>query len=538
MSRGAFPGAGARFAAALAMAAAGCAAAGSPGGDGPPPAPTPSRDDRPIAEEAAGLVGIASPPDAPAPDGPLRISLEQAVLLALRNNRDLEVERFGPVVAGAFEAVERGVFDPEAFGRAEWNDEIASETDRATGARFDVEGRDTEVSVGARKRFPTGTTVEASVSHAREASDRAPEQQEARVDLTVTQAILRGRGSGVNLARVRIAETGTEISLHELRRATEAILADAEVAYWELVQAREAIAIFEGSLAVARKQSEEADRRIAVGILAETEAAAARAEVARREQALLDARSDLESRRLLLLRRLGGGGDRPFDRAVEATTSPRVVGPPIADLPDRLRLAEERRPDLAEARARLEQGELEVVLTRDGLLPRLDLFVALGKTGFEDTETGAFRELGGRTREVSVGLVFSHFLGARAAGGRERAARASRLQAAAAVRNLREQVLLEVRLAVNEAERARANIAATRTTREWQERTAEAEKHLFDVGTGTSLRVAQAQRDLLAAQIDEVEAVVRYRIALVRLYLAEGSLLERRGVSVRRPGGE
>jgi outer membrane protein TolC len=42
--------------------------------------------------------------------------------------------------------------------------------------------------------------------------------------------------------------------------------------------------------------------------------------------------------------------------------------------------------------------------------------------------------------------------------------------------------------------------------------------------------VAQAQRDLLVSQIAEVEAIVNYRIALVRLYLAEGSLLERRGI--------
>ena len=52
------------------------------------------------------------------------------------------------------------------------------------------------------------------------------------------------------------------------------------------------------------------------------------------------------------------------------------------------------------------------------------------------------------------------------------------------------------------------------------------------MGTGTALLVAQAQRDLLAARINEVQAVIGYRIALVRLYQAEGSLLERRGITV------
>jgi outer membrane protein TolC len=44
--------------------------------------------------------------------------------------------------------------------------------------------------------------------------------------------------------------------------------------------------------------------------------------------------------------------------------------------------------------------------------------------------------------------------------------------------------------------------------------------------------VAQAQRDLLETRIAESQAIVDYRIALVGLYRAEGSLLDRRGVAI------
>jgi outer membrane protein len=71
-----------------------------------------------------------------------------------------------------------------------------------------------------------------------------------------------------------------------------------------------------------------------------------------------------------------------------------------------------------------------------------------------------------------------------------------------------------------------------------QEETLKAEKERFDVGSSTALQVAQAQRDLLASRISEVEAVVGYRIALIGLYRAEGSLLERRGVSIVGEGRE
>jgi outer membrane protein TolC len=56
------------------------------------------------------------------------------------------------------------------------------------------------------------------------------------------------------------------------------------------------------------------------------------------------------------------------------------------------------------------------------------------------------------------------------------------------------------------------------------------------VGKSTSLLVAQAQRDLVASQIAETQAVANYLKALVALYRLEGSLLQRRGIAA--PGGE
>ena len=69
-------------------------------------------------------------------------------------------------------------------------------------------------------------------------------------------------------------------------------------------------------------------------------------------------------------------------------------------------------------------------------------------------------------------------------------------------------------------------------TRALQEQTLQAEQERFSVGASTSLLVAQAQRDLLVVQLAEIEAIVDYRIALVSLYLAEGTLLQRRGIQL------
>ncbi len=472
----------------------------------------------------------AEPPFALPAEGPVDLAVEQAILLVLRNNRDLQVRQINSVIAGTFERIERGKYDPELFAELEYAKERAKETAASTGTEFSVEGSETETVAGIRQAFPTGTAVEATVEQRRTESDRTPELQTARLGISVTQSLLRGFGPAVNLVSVRQAELGTSASLYELRGFTEALLADTETAYWNYVLAHLEIEIFERSLAVAEQQRDEVELRIDVGILPEIEAAAARAEVARHEQALIDARSLLEENRLRLLRLISPGPEGQLDYRIQATSRPAIEPKPITDLTDRLQLAERFRPDLNEARLRLAQNRLETIVTRNGLLPRLDLFIALGRTGFSDTFSDSFHELDGKTYDLSAGVRLSHFLGNRAADAQHLAARASRRQAAEALANLRQTVQVDVRLAVNEVERARQQISATRATRALQEETLNAEKERFDVGASTALLVAQAQRDLLASRIAEVKAIVNYRVALVRLYLAEGSLLERRGV--------
>jgi outer membrane protein TolC len=490
------------------------------------PAPTP---------EFATPEGPVDPTPALPHEGPLELSLERTVMLALARNPDLRVAELNPAIAGAFELVERGVYDPEVFASASLGTEESVETARATGEQFPVRADSRDVEVGVRQELPSGTSVELSATQGRDASNRAPTQENARVGLTVTQSLLRGFGPAANLARVRQAELETEASKFELKGFVESLLADAERAYWSYVLAGRQIAIFERSLELARIQADEASQRIEVGVLSSSELAAFEVEVAVREQALINARAQEAAARFELLRlvgALGPMGPDLDDRQVVATTMPEAEPEAIEDAAERIELARRVRPDLAESRLRLEQNRLEVIYTRRGLLPRLDVFVALGKTGFADSFGQSIENLSDDTFDATVGVNFSQSLGRLVARGEQQAALASRLQAASAVANLEQIVAYDVRLAINEVERARQQISASSTTRVLQERTAEAERERFEAGVGTSLLVAQAQRDLLEAEIAEVAAVVEYRLALIGLYLAEGSLLERRGITI------
>ena len=94
----------------------------------------------------------------------------------------------------------------------------------------------------------------------------------------------------------------------------------------------------------------------------------------------------------------------------------------------------------------------------------------------------------------------------------------------------------DVRSAYVEIGRTRAQIDATAATRKLQEQTELVETEKFRVGRSNTLLVAQAQRDLLTAQLNEAQAKISYLKAIVNLYRLEGTLLERRGVNC--PGRE
>jgi outer membrane protein TolC len=115
----------------------------------------------------------------------------------------------------------------------------------------------------------------------------------------------------------------------------------------------------------------------------------------------------------------------------------------------------------------------------------------------------------------------------------------TRAQAAESLANMGQLAELDVRSAYEEIRRAREGVAATALLVARRADALRAETEKFGVNKTTALLVAQAQRDLLAARIQEVQAVVDYLKSFIALYRVDGTLLERRGiVAPGRDAGE
>jgi len=458
------------------------------------------------------------------------VTVEEAILLALRNNRSLRIEELTPTIRRTFEEEEEAAFDPVLSAGAQFGREKAQVRARTSAGFVDDTASEGSAGASVSKFFPAGTTVSVGVSGERSWSDLYTDQYASRVGLSVTQALLQGAGTGVNLANLEQSRLDTQASEYELRGFAEALVAQVEGTYWEYALAQRQIQIFEKSLAVAEQQLAEIEEMIAVGRMAETEVIAAQAEIASQRQGLIEAQGTLATTKLRLLRLLNPPGPDLWDREVELLYRPAVPEVTLDPVQSHVDVALRLRPDLNQARLAVERGELEIVKTKNGLLPKLDFFITLGKTGYADSFGKSVENLKEDYYDVLAGIRFEYPIRNREARARYDRSILRQDQVTESLGNLMQLAELDVRSTYIEVTRAREQIAASTATRRLQEEKLRIETEKVRVGRSTVFLVSQAQRDLLSSEIVEVRSVVAYLKALVELYRLEGTLLERRGI--------
>ncbi|MFO7460693.1 MAG: TolC family protein [Desulfatiglandales bacterium] len=461
----------------------------------------------------------------------LEVSIEEAILLALENNRSLRVEQYNLPIRSTFEDQEEAVFDPVLTGGAEYARQHARFRSRGITAPLDDTENRAAARAGVSKYFATGTTVEVDVSAEKTWSDLFSDQYATRLGFSVTQALLRGAGTGINLATIQQTRVETQISEYEFRGFSEALVALVEETYWDYALAKRQIEIFEEFLKVAEQQLQEIEAMISVGRLAETEVTAAQAEIAVQRLGLIGAKGNYETARLRLLRLLNPRKSSLWNMDVKLKQEPRLPEVVLDPVQLHVDIALRLRPEINQAKLGVRSNELEIVKTRNGLLPKMDFFISLGKTGYADSFGSSVSNITDDYYNVLGGVAFQYPLKNRDADARYRRSVLRRDQGLEAVENLEQLIELEVRTGYIEVTRAREQILASSASRTLEEEKLRIETERFRVGRSTAFLVSQAQRDFLSSQITEIIAVANYLKALVALYRLEGSLLERRGIA-------
>jgi outer membrane protein len=463
----------------------------------------------------------------------LYLSVQDAVLMGLQNNPTVTIQRLEPEVMKTYAGEQRAVFDPTVSVGAEKSVSKSQRRIAKDPKPIEMQYRDYTADLTITDNLPTGTTIDISAGLAGSVVSSLYEDQYTGIfGLTVTQSLLNGFSPRANLANLRQARLDVDISQAELKGIAESVMAETEQGYWALYLARQSVEIQNQSLDLARQQLTESQERVKVGKLPELELAAVEAEVAARRSALINSESQYEQARLHLLYILNPKIENVWEK------TPRLLDKPFfpTDTLDALTIHEQIalkcRPDLQQARLSLTKGELEIVKTKNGLLPKLDVFITLGTTAYSETFRNAMPDLNSPYYTISGGISFSRPVPNRQASAQLARARFSHEQQKIAMENMEKLAHRDVRSAYTEVQRVRQQIEATRVTRELQQKKLAAELEKFRVGKFTNILVLQAQRDFTASQLDEASAMVGYLNALVALYQVEGSLLERRGINV------
>ncbi len=484
------------------------------------------------------------PPAAPAvptaSEGPtLALTVEEAARLALQNNLGLEAERLGPQVASLGVAQARAAYTPTLFSTTTKSSSDRPPSDFLSGTAAVITSGAARTNVGVGQNVPWGGG-QYSVSFLGSRSTTSSEFANfnpnlgANLDATYVQPLLRG--FTIDPIRQQLLQSRNEeqIADIELRQRVTQVGRAARVSYYNLVSTISGLDLAKQSLELSRELLRNNQRKVEVGTMAPIDITEAEAEVARLEESVIVAESQIRSAedglRMLLL-----NPSRPdfwttkLIPAEQPTLEPKTI-----DVEAAVTSAMQNRTDLAVFKKRLESTDINLEYQKNQRLPEVNLQANYGVVGVAGTQfqwdyttfkilnqsqrsfADALRDVfGNNFRTWSLQFVVRYPVGTSQADAALASARLQRQQQLTNLREVEMQIATQVREAARQVTTSLQRVQSTKKARELSERRLQAEEKRLAVGLSDTFRVFQTQRDLAAAKRSELQAVLDYNRALV-----------------------
>lgn len=324
--------------------------------------------------------------------GRIYLSLQDAIALALENNLDIAVQRYGPLMANASRmraeagGLLRGVpttiqqtttsalaqaggtagtggggggrggqffagdtaaggtiitqtgsaipnLDPVFVSQVNFSHRTNPQSNSFNLGTNALVLRNDVANFGIQKGFLTGTSVTFGWNNSRletnaGRSDFNPSTT-ASFNLTIEQPLLRGFGLAVNNRNIRIAKNNQRVSDEVFRQQVINTVSAIISAYWDLVSFNENVRVRQQALALNKKLYEDNKKQVEIGTLAPIEIVRAEAEVASSQQALTQAETQLLQQETLLKNALSRTGvASPLLADARIVPTDRIVVPP------------------------------------------------------------------------------------------------------------------------------------------------------------------------------------------------------------------
>ena len=484
----------------------------------------------------------------------MRLSLQDAVALALAHNINLEVSRLG-LASGRFGLVgSTGIFDPALSSTLSGSYSEAPTTTSLAGAPVGIErGREFDLSLGAL--VPTGGSYSIAWTNTRSRTNSTfyflnPAYNSGLL-LSLKQPLLKGFGTDVNRSGIEVARRNRNISQVRFEQTVITTAQSVESAYWNLVYAIDNLKAKQHSLMLAQDLLDETRTRVRIGTSAPIDIVQSEAAVAARELDIIQAENAVENAGDVLKGLMGFENADDWKSKIVPTDALGVTTQHV-ELDTSIATALQKRPELREQQFELEIGEIDLLAAKNAVRPQLDAGLTYGYSGVGGDTTGinpltgevipfvpggwtdALRQIYHRDYSQWAGmLTLSVPLGNHQAKA-QLAQR--RFDVATARQNIalqRQAVIQDVRTAVRALEASAKGIAAAVKSRELAERNLDAEQKKFANGMSTNFQVVKIQDDLAAAQAAELQARVFYRQAVAAYQVSSGVLLDEMAITVK-----
>jgi outer membrane protein TolC len=302
-----------------------------------------------------------------------------------------------------------------------------------------------------------------------------------------------------------------------------------ENAFYELIYARENLQVQQQALALAQTQLNDDKKRVEVGTIAQSGGTIEQdeSEVAQNRANLIAAQFTLASDENTLKNLITDNYPQWHDVSLQPTETLTAVRQ-LFDVQDSWSKGLGQRPDLLQAKLSVEQQGIQLKYDRNQLYPQLDLKGSYGYNGSGRGFDGTFDQYGAADRPYySYGAALSLPLSNARARNSLKADKATEQQLLLKLKQLEQNVMVQIDDAVKNAQSAWESVDATQKARIYAEAALKAEQGKYAVGKSTTFTVLQLQNSLTSARSQEIRMVANYNEALASLAQQEGSTLER-----------
>ena len=490
---------------------------------------------------AVSVAASAQAPVAPAASSPptLRLTVDEAVKMALDHNIDLAAERLDPQIGDARVAAATGAFRPAFTTGVQRNNQLqppASFLIPAPTRNDAVTSR-----VGLDQKLPwLGTSYSLSWSTAHTNSNSFLNSYnpilESGLSVNVSQPLVRDMATDAARQQLATSRVDREIAGARLRETLVHTVAGVKSAYWNLVSAIANVEARQAALDLARELVRVNRAKVDVGQSPPLDLVAAEAEVAADREQLIIAETSVRQGEDQLRTQIFDTSDPSVWTVKIDPIDPPPLGLASPDLDAAVANALRDRADLARARKDIDNAQVGVKFTSNQRLPDVRVnasYLASGLGGTQVLRTGGFpgaitgsggvtdfgsvlnQLITGRYSTWAVGLSVSYPIGQASEEANYARAKLEHVQSQGRLKSAESRAVQQVRDAWWKIDMNAKRIETTRAARELAEQRLDAERKRLDVGISTSFLVIQAQRDLAQARTSELSATLAYDLALV-----------------------